>query len=127
MTNSTKKMTKREQFADLLTIEEIKNNPKRTAFIEHEIELLDNKRLSASTGERKLTPKQVENETIKEAMLEVMEPNRLYTITELIKVTPNVPEDMANQRMSALVAQCVTAGKVERVMDKRKALFRVCL
>lgn len=127
MTNSTKKMTKRERFTALLNLEAVKNDAEMTAFIEHEIELLDNKRLSASTGERKLTPKQVENETIKEAMLEVMEPNRLYTITELIKVTPNVPEDMANQRMSALVAQCVTAGKIERVMDKRKALFRLCL
>ena len=89
------------------------------AFIDHELELLEKK----NAADRKPTAQQIANEGIKTAIIEGMEPNRLYTVTEVIKSIPECA-DMTNQRVSALVRQLVDAGKVERTEEKRKAFFR---
>lgn len=115
-----KKMTKAQMFAQIkanypLTEEEV-------AFIDHELELLSKK----NAAEKKPTAKQTANASIQDAILATMaaEPARLFTITELTKEVPNLPEDMTNQRMSALVRQLIPA-QVERIEDKRKAYFRI--
>ena len=116
MTN--KKMTKREMFL------QIKNNydltPAEVAFIDHELELLAKK----NSAEKKPTAQQVANAGIATAIIEGMEPNRLYTVTEVIKSIPACA-DLTNQRVSALLRQLVEAGKVKRTEDKRKAYFQV--
>ena len=121
MTNS-KKMTKRDYFNLLRASypETASNYDEVIAFIDHELELLAKK----NSAEKKPTAVQVANEGIKSAILEGMEPNRLYTITELIKEIPECA-DMTNQRVSALVRQLKDDGKVERVEEKRKAYFRL--
>ena len=121
MTNS-KKMTKRDYFTILRASypETASNYNEVIAFIDHELELLAKK----NSAEKKPTAVQVANEGIKSAILEGMEPNRLYTITELIKEIPECA-DMTNQRVSALVRQLKDDGKVERVEEKRKAYFRL--
>ena len=118
MTN-TKKMTKREYFNVLLSLNEVKANSELVDFINHELELLSKK----NTSEKKLTPTQKENLTIQEAILNYMETNVLYTITDLLK---NVPEcaGMSNQRVSAIVRIMREEKKVERIEEKRKAYFR---
>ena len=118
MTNS-KKMTKREYFNALLSLDEVKANNELVDFINHELELLAKKNAS----EKKLTPTQKENLTIQEAILNYMEDNVLYTITDLLK---NVPEcaGMSNQRVSAIVRIMREEKKVERIEEKRKAYFR---
>ena len=118
MTN-TKKMTKREYFNVLLSLNEVKANSDLVDFINHELELLSKKNAS----EKKLTPTQKENLTIQEAILNYMETNVLYTITDLLK---NVPEcaGMSNQRVSAIVRIMREEKKVERIEEKRKAYFR---
>lgn len=121
MTNTTsvKKMTKREYFNALLSLDEVKANNELVDFINHELELLAKKNAS----EKKLTPTQKENLTIQEAILNYMEDNVLYTITDLLK---NVPEcaGMSNQRVSAIVRIMREEKKVERIEEKRKAYFR---
>ena len=87
-------------------------------FITHEMELLSKK----NSSEKKPTAQQTANEGIKTAIVEGMEQNRLYTITELIKEIPECA-DMTNQRVSALVRQLVDSGAVVRTEDKRKAYF----
>lgn len=77
---------------------------------------------SAKSGERKPTKTQVANEGFKEIILTNMEPNRLYTITELVKEMP-FGEELSNQRVSALVRQLKDAGLVKRTEEKRKAYF----
>ena len=77
---------------------------------------------SAKNGERKPTKTQVANEGFKEIILANMEPNRLYTITELVKEMP-FGEELSNQRVSALVRQLKDAGLVKRTEEKRKAYF----
>lgn len=75
-----------------------------------------------NSSEKKPTAQQVANMAIQTAILEGMEPNRLYTITELIK---NIPacNDLTNQRVSAIVRNMLGIS-IERVEDKRKAYFR---
>ena len=119
----TKKMTKKDYFNELLTIKEVAESEKLVAFIEHDLELLAKKNSTAS-GEKKQTATQKENEGIKQAILDFMEPNRLYTITEILKGCAVCQEkEMSNQRVSALVRQLKDEVKVKRIVDKQKALF----
>lgn len=117
---TTKKLTKRDHFNTLLSIEAVKSNETLVNFINHELELLAKK----NSSEKKPTATQVANDGIKAAILEGMEADRLYTITELIKEIPELAE-LTNQRVSALVRQLKDDEKIMRVEDKRKAYFRL--
>lgn len=77
---------------------------------------------SAHKGERKPTKTQIANEGFKAIIVENMEPNRLYTISELAKEMP-FGEELSVQRVSALVRQLKEAGTVVRTEEKRKAYF----
>ncbi|MBO5730587.1 MAG: hypothetical protein J6R67_05250 [Treponema sp.] len=116
MTN--KKITKRDRFNALLNMAEVKANPDMVAFIEHELELLAKK----NSSEKKPTAAQVANEALKTAIVEGMEENRLYTITDIQK---NVAEcaELSNQKVSALVRQLKEEGLVVKTEDKRKSYF----
>lgn len=118
-TTSTKKMTKRDYFNTLLSLNEVKANEDLVNFINHELDLLSKKNAS----EKKLTPTQKENLTIQDAILNHMKPDVLYTVTDLLK---NVPEcaGMSNQRVSAIVRIMREDRKIERIEEKRKAYFR---
>lgn len=120
MTNTSKKMTKKDYFNTLLTIEAVSSNADLVAFINHELELLDRK----NSGEKKPTATQLANDGIKNAILESMELEKLYTITDFIK---NVPEcaELSTPKVSALVKQLKDAGIVVRVEEKRKAYFKL--
>ena len=74
-------------------------------------------------AERKPSARQIENEGIKSAILAEMEVNHLYTIQEMLKGFTCFGEGMTSQRVSALMAQLVEAGKVVRTIDKRKTYF----
>ena len=129
-TNKTVKMTKADRFTALAKF--LSDNPDMkfptpkgeiTAkdmgeFVAHELELLSKK----NSADKKPTAQQTANEAVKTAIVDGMEANRLYTITELIKEIPECA-DMTNQRVSALVRQLVDAGLVKRTEDKRKAYF----
>lgn len=89
-------------------------------FITHEIELLE-KRKSA---DKKPTLKQIANNGIMEAIYQGMELNRYYTVTEIMKEIPECGE-LSNQHVTRLVTQMTENGRLERIVEKRKALFRV--
>ena len=119
----TKKITKKDNFATLLSLSEVKANPQLVDFINHEIELLDRKK-SSTKG---LTPTQKANEVFKEAILDGMTANRLYTITELQKEIPAIASaELSNQRVSSLVKDLKDDGKVVRTEEKGKAYFTKC-
>lgn len=120
MTNS-KKMTKKDYFAILRASypATADNYDEVIAFIDHELELLARK----NTAEKKPTAQQVANDGIKQAIVDGMQENRLYTITEIIKEIPACAE-LTNQRVSALIRQMMP-DLIERVEDKRKAYFRL--
>lgn len=113
-----KKITKRERFESLLNMAEVQADPGMVEFINHELELLARK----NSSEKKPTAQQMANEAIKQAIVDGMEENHLYTITDIQK---NVPAcaDLSNQKISALVRQLKDDGVVVKTEDKRKSYF----
>lgn len=76
-----------------------------------------------NSATRKPTAVQTANEAYKTAILEGMESDRLYTISELMKEIPLLAQDeLSNQRVSAIVRQMVGTS-ITRTEDKRKAYF----
>ena len=119
---STKKITKREMFANLLAKYPFTEDERK--FVEHEMELLAKKN-APKDGAKALTPAQKENEGIKTAILDYLATaNKRMTITDMIKEIPSCA-GMTNQKVSALVRQLVDALLVVRVEEKGKALFSI--
>ena len=125
MTNEkAKKVTKKERFAQLLELEAVKANADLVAFINHEIELLENKNKSKS-GEKKPTERQRENEQLKKLILEHMKPDTLYAGADFLREIPALKGE-SNQRVAALMKQLMeNEGKVERVQDKNKVFWKL--
>ena len=121
MTN--KKMTKRDYFNGLLGVIEnhkdsIENYEEFKAFIEREIELLNKKRSNS-----KPTKTQIENEKIKEKILEVLtDVNEVMTISELM--TADGLENYSNQKLSVLCHQLVNEHKVVNTKVKKVSYFK---
>lgn len=122
MTN--KKMTKRDYFNGLLGVIEnhkdsIENYEDFKAFIEREIELLNKKRSNS-----KPTKTQIENEKIKEKILEVLtDVNEVMTISELM--TADDLENYSNQKLSVLCHQLVNEHKVVNTKVKKVSYFKI--
>ena len=115
-----KKITKREKYEMLKALPAVAENEMLVEFIDHEMELLAKK----NSADKKPTAQQVANKGIADAIVEVMavDPNRMFTITEIIKEVPECAE-LTNQRVSAIVRGLIGVS-VERIEDKRKAYFR---
>ena len=113
---NTKKLTKRDYFTAILSKYPLTDDEK--AFVEHELELLAKKNAS----DKKPTAQQVANESVKQAILSGMKPNRMYTITEIQKEIPECAE-MSNQKVTALVRQLKDADLIVKTEDKRKSYF----
>lgn len=116
---STKKLTKRDHFNTLLSISAVAENPVLVEFINHELELLAKK----NTSEKKPTATQQANAKLMEDILDTMEDNTLYTISDMIKNFPAC-EGLSTSKVSAVVRLLKDDGKVERIEDKRKAYFK---
>ena len=117
MTN--KKVTKREKFEMLKAIPAVQENGMLIEFINHEIELLTKK----NSGEKAPTATQKANEVLKTEIFNGMEINRLYTVTEVIKEIP-AAAGLTNQKVSPLMNQMVTDGKLVKTTEKRRSYFQ---
>ena len=122
---ATTKMTKRDYFnailAVLATVEDTDVSG-LTAFVNHEIELLENKRSTA-----KPTKTQTENLAVKETIVSVLkEMGKPATITEMQKFSAELAE-FSCQKLSALLKQLVENDKtVTKVTEKKKTYFSAC-
>ena len=119
------KVTKKDNFNTLLYIvngADISEEQKitLTAFISHEIELIENK--SNST---KPSKKQEENASVKTIILaELSKADEPLTITEMQKIS----EPLANftcQKISALLRQLIEENKVAKEIIKKKSYFSI--
>lgn len=111
-----KKLTKIDMFT--LILKEL-SDPTQIAFIEHEIELLENKKMVS----RKPTQTQKDNEILKLDIVNFLQSSEKgFTITELQKNISSI-ENLSNQRVSALLTQLVNSGTISKVYEKRKAYF----
>ena len=118
-TSSSVRMTKAQKFQILADLSAVKADPMLSEFIAHEMELLAKK----NTADKKPTAQQEANAVIKQNVLTVLADGEKRTVSDLLKMVPDLPDTMTNQRMSALVRQMVDAGEVIRTEDKRKAYF----
>lgn len=88
--------------------------------------MLEQVEKKASSGSKSMSATQKANAELAEKIVGEMEENRLYTVTEMLKVLPCLAEEeYTNQKISAIMSNLVKEGKVERVIDKRKSYFKV--
>lgn len=110
------KTTKRDSFNALLNLAEVKASPDLTAFIQHELELLDRKNANRSDKPSAL---QVENESIKEEILNTLDENQWYTLTAIKSLIPRLANSNGTQKVSRLCRDLAKDGKLERDEIKR--------
>ena len=112
-----KKITKKERFEQLLTIEAIATNKELVGFIKHEIELLSNKKSSG-----KLTKTQEENLALKGEILKALEQHSptVVTVTDLCQ---SVFTGYTNQKISSMLRQLIEEGKVIKTVEKKVSYF----
>ena len=115
----TKKKTKREMYAQILSHT---TDAEEREFLEHEAELLAKKN---ANGSKTLTPTQKANEDTKSAITDFLaESDKGLTITDMIKTIPACAE-LSNQKVSALVRQLCDALVLVRYEEKGKAYFKI--
>lgn len=110
-----KKMTKKDYFNQLLKNYDLTTD--EINFINHEIELLENKN---SSNNKRMTANQKDNEKLKNDILDVMVDDTAYSVTDIQKLLGLE----SNQKTSALLRQLKDDGKVIRFEEKRKAFFK---
>jgi hypothetical protein len=111
-----KKITKREMFTRLLEI--VKGDEVMTAFINHEIELLDRKKSGT-----KPTKAQAENIALMDTLYEELRAiDKAVTITEFQKLGGKAAE-LSNQKISALF-KLMDGTRVEKTVEKGKSYFK---
>ena len=115
---TTKKMTKKDYFNTLLSIEAVQANPSLVEFINHEMELLSRK----NSGERKPTAQQTANEGIKAEVAAILADGTPRTVGEILKEL-NKGDDLTHSRLTAIVTQMKKDEVVNRHEIKRKAYF----
>lgn len=113
------KITKREVITSMLQNEVVKANPTWVEYLTHEIELMDNKKAN-----KKATATQVENEGIKDRILEALgQVGKAVTISELQVADANLAQ-YSTSKLSALMRQLVVdEGRVAKTIDKKRSLF----
>lgn len=116
MTNT--KMTKREVLNAMLNDSNFSANADFVAYAKHELELLDNKKANKT-----MSKTQIENEDLKSLILVVMESDKCYTCTMLMKEL-NDERITSQQKMSALLNALVKENKVEKIIDKKSTFFK---
>lgn len=117
-----KKLTITEQFADLLTIPAIANNPKRKAFIEGRMAQVAKKNAGGANGEKKLTATQEANLVLKNDIYNTIIEDVKYTVTDLIKLVPSL-NGLMSQKVTALANQMVASNLLEKVKEKNRSYF----
>lgn len=122
----TKKVTKREYFAQLREV--VADNPELVAFIDHEVELLNKKNSGNSQ-----TKTQKENAVIAEMLVEELaKAGKPITITDLMNESEVIQNyvlengnRLTNQKISAIFKQLGEANRIVKVTDKKKSYFSV--
>lgn len=115
----SKKMTIAETFAEIVATYDLSE--------EHKAFLLEraDKASRKSNGERKPTAKQLHNAEVANSVYEQMEPNRAYTVSEMLKVLPAFTEidECSASYCNAIVKKLKDAGRVVRSEIKGRAYF----
>lgn len=113
--------TRREMFNAIMALEAVQENQDFVYFLEKEIKKCDRK-----SAAKKPTPTQVENEKLKNAILEFLsgEGENRFTVTELTQQVEAL-EGRTTQKASALMRQLSLDGLVVRTTVKNKTYFSI--
>lgn len=111
-----KKTTKKENFTAIAEILTSVNRPDLVEVMNHEIELLDRK---AENRSDKPTATQKENAEIAEKILAVMESGKLYRLSEIKAMIPELASASGTQRIAAICRKLEESGVLVKSVDKR--------
>ena len=118
----TKKMTKKEMFAQIMANYALTDEEK--AFIQHEIELLEKKN-TRRDGSKAMTATQKANEILKARIVEILsKAEKPMSVSEIAKSDSELAE-LSGQKVSAIITLLKNDGIVKRVEIKRKAYFKL--
>ena len=115
-TMATNKNTKRDNFKALLALSEVQADPNLTAFVEHELELLDRK--NTKNGEKKVNEKM---EAAKAKVLDFLSTVQAATVREVMAVLETDSSQYATSVLTHLVDK--GNGPVKREMVKGKSHY----
>lgn len=119
MMNTEKKMT----YVDALTF--AIENGNLPAEVANKLDTLRTQQVKRNSAEKKPTAKQVANLTLADKFYEVIaKADKPVTVSEIIELVDS-EENFSNQKASSIVKKLVDADRVERIVDKRKAYFKV--
>jgi len=99
------------------------------SFINGRLDILAKK--NATTGDRKPTKNQIANQKLAQTILDVMEPNTVYTISQILKMLND--ETLNQSKISAVVRGMLVEtkdgtvnpnGTIKRTMEKGVAYFQ---
>lgn len=115
-----KKITKRDNFNEIIKIATQMGRPDLVEFATHEIALLDKKKASDTKSKN-----QVANEEIKKVIVDTLATfENGATITEMQSANEDLGK-LSNQKISALLKQLVDSGVITRALVNKKATFKV--
>lgn len=118
----TKKITKKEMFAQIMANYALTDEEK--AFIQHEIELLEKKN-TRKDGSKAMTATQKANEVLKARIVEILsKAEKPMSVSEIAKSDSELAE-LSGQKVSAIITLLKNDGIVKRVEIKRKAYFKL--
>lgn len=118
MTNA--KMTKK------IALDYVLTNCEIPADVREKLESMLESENRKSGAIRKPTANQRENVEIRAALVELMEPNRLYRASELTKIYNSAHEvELSSQRISAILRQMKIDGVVNKTEEKRVSYFSI--
>lgn len=121
-----KKKTINEMLNEVIALAKENNREDIVAFATERIEINNRKRANQTK-----TKTQVENDNLKEVIIEVLTSlDKASTISEIQDADKRLQFDsenkpISNQKMSALLKQLVDSETVTKVMEKRKAYFKI--
>lgn len=115
----TNKKTINEMYAELLALNEVKNNPELVAFINARIEVNSKK-----NANKKQTPTQKTNEAIKTLIAEDILEGAM-TVTQITKALNAIEgyEEISLNKVNAIIRQMKLDGTVVRTEEKGMAFF----
>ncbi len=112
-----KRLFKRDYFTMLGALEEVQSNPVLRGFIDHELELLENKALRRASGDTKPSKGVIENVEVRKTILGALttEGQRIQTIAETI--------GEPRAKVASLLALMHRDGIVNKFYDKKVVFF----
>ena len=127
-----KKLTKKDLFKMVRGVVEnsgVNNQVELLEFIDHELELLNNKAIRKTNGE---TPVAKENAEILKLAMEYLEEAEKATISEILKDCEMIAnyntlagKNISNQKLSAVLNKGVEDKKLCKITEKKVSYFSI--